>query len=98
MKCNLWQRRLERSRRKAVKLESQQPTKKINASNAVQPGIFELIAEARTMKTMEKAIQPEGMGQFAFYAAERGTKWLVVGRIQKILPIIPKATNHNFQL
>ncbi len=77
---------------------SQQPTKKRNVLNMAKLGTCKRITEAKTMKTMEITIQPEEMGQHAFYVVERGTKWLVVGRILKILPSIPKATNHNFQL
>ena len=97
MKCDPWQRRLERSRRKAVKLESQQPTKKRNALNAAKPGIFESIAGTTMEEVMETIIQPEEAGQHASYAVERDIKLPIVGRIQTILPSVPKATNPNSQ-
>ncbi len=50
MKCRLWLKRLERSRRKVEKLESQQSTKKRNVLNAVKPDIFESTAGAKMAK------------------------------------------------
>ncbi len=83
-------------RRKAGKLDLQQLTMKRNVSSVAKLDTFKRTVGAKITKTIKATIQPEGMGQHAFCVIKKDIKWLVVGRIQRTLPSIPKAISLNF--